>query len=191
MNSSASNTIRIGRTVPGYVVPVINERAVRAAAGILFLIGGISFAATIFQSSLVPLQRFGVLFMIDMLIRITGGDRWSPTLTLGRIITRKQSPQWVGAQQKEFAWWLGFGIAVTSCSVMGFSTGPLWVQLALCSVCLTLLFLETAFGICVGCMLQHVFGATTPRYCPGSTCEVDSNHEMSIAENIVPTPPNH
>jgi len=33
-----SKTIRFGETIPGYDVPVLNEREVRAAAGILFFL---------------------------------------------------------------------------------------------------------------------------------------------------------
>lgn len=122
------------------------------------------------------MQPFGLVFMIDMLIRVLAGDRWSPSLALGRVAVRRQRPEWVGAQQKAFAWWLGFGLALVSCSTMGLFAAPLWVTLALCSVCLTFLFLETAFGICVGCALQARFGKTAPRYCAGGTCDVPHTH---------------
>lgn len=163
---------RIGRVISGYRVPVVNERAVRAAAGILFLIGGVAFAAAIASGTSAPLQPFGLLFMFDMLLRVTLGDRWSPALALGRLVVRGQQPEWVGAPQKTFAWWLGLGLAFVSCASMGLFAAPLWLTLALCSVCLTLLFLETAFGICVGCALQARFGRTPPEHCPGGTCEV-------------------
>ena len=163
---------RIGQHVPGYVIPVINERAVRAAAGILFVFGGIAFATAFFTGSMQPLQPFGMFFMLDMLLRVTAGDRWSPTMMLGRLVVRRQQPEWVGAPQKEFAWWLGFGLAAVSCATMGLFAAPLWLTLALCSVCLVFLFLETAFGICVGCALQSRFSKQAPMYCPGGTCEV-------------------
>lgn len=167
---------QIGQYVPGYEVPVINERAVRAAAGILFLAGGAAMAAAVAAGSTQPMQPFGLFFMMDMLIRVLVGDRWSPTLALGRLAVRRQQPEWVGAEQKAFAWWLGFGLAVVSCSTMGLFAAPLWLTLALCSICLSFLFLETAFGICVGCALQARFGRTAPRYCPGGTCELPHEH---------------
>lgn len=163
---------KIGEIVPGYAIPVINERAVRAAAGILFLLGGVAFATAFFSGSIQPLQPFGMLFMVDMLLRVTAADRWSPSLALGRLVVRGQQPEWVGAPQKQFAWWLGFGLAFVSCAVMGFFAAPLWLTLSLCGLCLMLLFLETAFGICVGCLLQTRFGKNPPMYCPGGTCEV-------------------
>ncbi|MDJ1372605.1 DUF4395 domain-containing protein [Gulosibacter molinativorax] len=162
----------IGQYVAGYEIPVIDERAVRAAAGILFLLGGAAFATAAFTGSTQPLQPFGMFFMIDMLTRVVAGDRWSPTMALGRLAVRGQQPEWVGAPQKKFAWWLGFGLAAVSCGGMGFLAAPLAVTLALCGLCLTLLFLETAFGICVGCLLQARFGKQAPMYCPGGKCAV-------------------
>lgn len=177
--STAARAPRIGRIVPGYTIPVIDERAVRAAAGLLFLLGGAAFATALFTGSAQPLQPFGMFFMVDMLLRVTAGDRWSPTLMLGRVIVSRQRPEWAGAPQKEFAWWLGFGLALASCTSMGLFTAPLWFTLALCGVCLTLLFLETAFGICVGCALQTRFGKQPPMYCPGNTCEASSDIRMT------------
>ena len=168
---SALPAPRIGEIVPGYRVPVIDEPAVRAAAGILFLAGGAAFAVAVFEQSARPLQPFAVLFMADMLLRVAVGDRWSPTLALGRLVVRGQRPEWVGAPQKEFAWWLGLGLALASCSAMGVLAAPLWLTLALCGLCLSLLFLETAFGICVGCALQARFGRRPPEHCPGGSCD--------------------
>lgn len=163
---------RIGRNVPGYEVPVINEHAVRAAAGILFLCGALVSTAALFTGTAQPLKPFGMYFMMDMLIRLTAGDRRSPTMTLGRLAVRQREPLWVGAPQKEFAWWFGFGLALVSCASMGLFAAPLWVTLTLCAVCLTLLFLEAAFGICVGCSLYKHVGKQEPQYCPGGSCPV-------------------
>lgn len=179
-NLAGSDEPAVGRWVPGYDVPVVNERAVRAAAGILLLGGGIAWGLALSSGSTRPLQPFGLFFMIDMLLRVTVGDRWSPTLALGRLVVSGQRPEWVGAPQKVFAWWLGFGLALTSCATMGLLQAPLWVTLALCSLCLTLLFLETSFGICVGCALQKALTRTAPQYCPGDSCEVPESSETSV-----------
>ena len=93
-------------------------------------------------------------FILDMTIRIILGDRWSPTLALGRLIVIRQNPEWVGERQKEFALWLGSVLATVSCSTMELFAAPFWATLALCGLCLAMLFLETAFGICAGCTLQ-------------------------------------
>lgn len=171
---------RIGAIVPGYNVPVINERAVRAAAGILFLIGGWAFVTAATTGAMRPLQVFGMLFVADMLIRITAGDRWSPAMALGSLAVRGQRPEWVGASQKEFAWWLGIGLAIISCSTMGLFAVPLAVTLSLCGICLSFLFLETAFGICVGCALQSLLGTEAPRYCSGDSCAARNSDTRPI-----------
>lgn len=166
----------IGRWVTGYSVPVINERAVRAAAALLLLSGVVAWGFTLYTGSMRPLQAFGMFFMFDMLLRVIAGDRWSPSLALGRLIVSRQQPEWVGAPQKAFAWWLGFALALVSCASMGLLLAPLWVTFALCGVCLTLLYLETAFGICVGCALHSACSKSPTQHCPGGTCDVSHNH---------------
>lgn len=163
----------IGTWVPGYSVPVINERAVRAAAGILFLLGAIAWGTALATGSMQWLKPFGFLFVIDMGIRVTLGDKWSPTMMLGRLAVLGQKPEWVGASQKGYAWWLGLFMASTFCALTGFLNAPLGVALMLCGLCLSLLFMEAAFGICVGCKLQALFGKVEPMYCPGGTCQVE------------------
>lgn len=177
-NCPAHARPRIGKIVPAYVVPVINERAMRAAAGILFLFGAAAFASAFFTWSMQPLRPFGMFFMFDRMLRVIAGDRWSPSLALGGLIVRRQRPEWVGASQKEFAWWLGFALAAISCASMGLFAASHWIPLALCGIRLTLLFAETAFGICVGCALQARFGKQSPMHCPGGNCDV------AIAEKV-------
>jgi len=163
----------IGAWVDGYDIPVINERAARAAAGLLFLFGAIAWGLALHTGSTQPLRPFGMFFMLDMALRVGLSDRWSPTLALVRLIVSRQVPEWVGAPQKAFAWWLGFGLVVVACASMGLLQAPAWVTLAICAGCLIMLFLETAFGICVGCSLQRLFTKQSPQYCPGGSCEMD------------------
>lgn len=68
--------------VPGYNIPVINERAVRVSAGILFLGGAIAYGTAIVTDSPEALKPFGMFFIIDMALRLILGDRWSPTIAL-------------------------------------------------------------------------------------------------------------
>ena len=103
--SAAQPSPLIGTMRAGFDIPVINERAVHAAAGILFLAGAVAFGFAVATGTTQPLKPFGMFFMLDMLLRVNAGDRWSPTLTLGRLLVRRQTPEWVGAPQKAFAWW--------------------------------------------------------------------------------------
>src|SRR5690606_19365407 len=104
----------LGKMIPGYDIPVINERAVRAGAGLLFLGGAITYGIAFTTNSPDALKPFGMFFIVDMALRIILGDRWSPSLALGRLIVIRQKPEWVGARQKEFAWWLGFVLATVA-----------------------------------------------------------------------------
>lgn len=177
----------VGRIIPGYQIPVINERAARAAAGILFLVGILAYSNALHTGDAAALKPFGMLFMFDMAVRLIAGDRWSPTMALGRLVVRGQQPEWVGAPQKEFAWWMGLLIAAISCVTMGFLSAPFWVTMAICGVCVTLLFLESAFGICVGCKLQTLFSKQEPMYCPGGTCEVPEVPEKDAQSTVSKT----
>lgn len=166
----------VGQWVPGYEIPVINERAVRAGAGLLMVLGAVAIAFAWKYGDRNMLKPFGIYFMFDMATRLFLGERFAPSLIIGKFIVRKQRPEWVGASQKVWAWWLGYGMALTSCFAMGYFGAPLAVLLALCGLCVSFLFFEAAFGICVGCSLQKVFSKTKPQYCAGGSCEVDHHN---------------
>lgn len=160
----------IGEYVEGIDVPVVDERAVRASAGLLFLFGIIAVMTGAFTGELQLLRAFGMTFLLDMSMRLFVGTRYTPSLVIGSLIVRRQRPEWVGAQQKKLAWVIGLVLAFVSCTAMGLLGVAAEVQLAMCSVCLVLLFIESAFGICVGCELQRLFSREKPQLCAGDTC---------------------
>lgn len=160
----------IGEYVEGIDIPVVNERAVRASAGLLFLFGMVGFMTAALTGELQLLRAFGMVFLLDMAMRLFVGTRYTPSLVIGSLIVRRQRPEWVGAQQKKLAWIIGLVLAFVSCTAMGLLGVSAEVQLALCSICLGLLFIESAFGICVGCELQRRFSRETPQLCAGDTC---------------------
>ncbi|TFB73808.1 DUF4395 domain-containing protein [Cryobacterium flavum] len=133
-----------------------------------------SFPRRTFRDALTgnfaPLRAFAFLFLVDMMLRLFVSARYTPSLLLGGLVVRRQHPEWVGADQKKLAWQLGLGMAFTSCMVMGFFGVSGTVTLMLCGICLSILFLETAFGICVGCSLYRIFATKKPELCPGDTC---------------------
>ena len=91
--------IGFGETVPGYDVPVLNEREVRAAAGILFFFALVSFLNSWLMGNFRLTQIFVIAFLIDFTIRIFINPRFSPSMILGRLAVRKQAPEWAGAPQ--------------------------------------------------------------------------------------------
>lgn len=168
--------IRFGETLPGYDVPVLNEREVRAAAGILFFFALVSFMNSWLMGNFRLTQIFVVAFLIDFSIRIFINPRFSPSLILGRMAVRRQQPEWSGAPQKRFAWAIGWTLAVVMfyLIVLNSVIGP--INLIVCATCLTLMFFESAFGICLACLIYNAFNARQARHCPGGTCEVFLPH---------------
>jgi hypothetical protein len=156
--------------VDGIDIPVLNERAVRASAGLLFLFGVVGFMVAALTGEFRPLRTFGMVFVIDLAIRLFVGTRFAPSLLLGSLIVRWQRPEWVGASQKTLAWSFGLGMALLSCLAMGWLGLPAAVTLTLCGLCLSLLFIESAFGICLGCELQRRLARTKPQLCAGDSC---------------------
>lgn len=168
----ATNTApRTGAHLNEYDVPVLDEHAVRIAAGILLAVGITAVTVTLAADATRPLQLFGLFFLVDMVARVFISDRLSLPPTLGRALTRRRLPLWVGAPQKVFAWWLAIGLAAISCITMSTGAVPLVVTLGLCGVCFTLLFLEAAFGWCVGCALHRRFSRQPTRHCANNTCD--------------------
>lgn len=160
-----------GERLDGHVVPVLNERAVRAAAGIVFFFAMVSFMNAWLVGNFQPTRVFVVAFLIDFTIRIFVNPTFAPSLILGQWMVRKQQPEWVGAPQKRFAWVIGFGLAAVMLVlvVIRHVIGP--VNLIVCAACLALLFFETAFGICIGCKVYNWFNKEQAQLCPGGVCE--------------------
>ncbi len=118
-----------------------------------------------------PTRLFVIVFLIDMTLRMLN-PRWAPSMIVGGWIVRQQTPEWVGAPQKRFAWGLGLllGVAMLYLMVLNRFMGP--VNMLVCASCLTLMFFETAFGICLGCKLYNVFNREKAQLCPGGVCEM-------------------
>jgi hypothetical protein len=155
-----------------FPIPVLNERAVRAAAGIVFFFAIVAFMNAWLVGNFQPTRVFVVAFLIDFTIRIFVNPTFAPSLILGQWMVRKQQPEWVGAPQKRFAWAIGFVLAAVMLYlvVIQHVIGP--VNLFVCAACLVLLFFESAFGICIGCKVYNAFHKEQAQLCPGGTCEV-------------------
>jgi len=157
--------------VPGYAVPVLNERAVRAAAGILFFFAVVAFMNAWLIGNFQPTRVFVVAFLIDFTLRLFVNPKFAPSLIVGQWMVRRQQPEWVGAPQKRFAWAIGFVLAAVMLYlvVIRHVVGP--INLIVCAACLVLLFFETAFGICIGCKVYNALQRDQAQQCPGGVCE--------------------
>ena len=170
--------IRFGEDVEGYNIPVLNEREVRAAAGLLFLLMFISILTVIMKGNFLMLKYAIVIFLTDFLIRVFINPKFAPTLILGRLIVFNQTPEYVGAKQKKFAWVIGLvlGIIMLVLQVIVNSFSP--ITGLICLICLIFLFFESAFGICLGCKFYGWFYKEKAQYCPGEVCEVKSRQPI-------------
>jgi hypothetical protein len=160
-----------GERIDGFAVPVLNERAVRAAAGIVFFFAMVSFMNAWLIGNFQPTRVFVVAFLIDFTLRIFVNPKFAPSMILGQWMVRKQQPEWVGAPQKRFAWSIGFvlALAMLYLVVIQHVIGP--INLIVCAACLVLLFFEAAFGICIGCKVYNAFSKDQAQLCPGGVCE--------------------
>jgi hypothetical protein len=165
-----------GESVAGFDVPVLNEREVRAAAGILFFFALVSFLNSWLMGNFRLTRIFVIAFLIDFTIRIFINPKFSPSMILGRLAVRGQVPEWSGAPQKRFAWAFGWVLAVVMVYLIVINNviGP--INLIVCATCLTLLFFESAFGICLACKVYSAFSRQQAQHCPGGTCEAFTPH---------------
>src|SRR4051794_17396194 len=158
--------------------PVVNERAVRAAAGIVMALAAVAIAYSYFDHNSTPIRVISVVVAVDLALRqVAGLTPLSPIGTLATFLVRGQTPEWVGVTQKRFAWALAFGMALliailSNSGVRG--TGIQLIGLAL----ITLLWLESVVGFCVGCFIYSrliqadlVHPEDAPA-CGGNSCQI-------------------
>jgi hypothetical protein len=183
-----SKTIRFGEDVAGYSIRVLNEREIRAAAGIMFLATFLSFMLILFENNFLPIKYVITLFLTDFFIRVFISPGFSPTLIIGRLIVGRQTPEYVGASQKRFAWIIGLVLSATMFIFMVVVNAYSPITGITCLICLIFLFFESAFGICLGCKFYSLFYKGKARYCPGEVCEKRSRQDIqktSAAQLIV------
>ena len=173
-----SKTIQFGEDVAGYDIRVLNEREIRAAAGILFLATFLSLMFILFDNNFLPIKYVITLFLTDFVIRVFINPKFSPTLIIGRMIVGRQTPEYVGARQKKFAWIIGLVLSATMFIFMVLVNSYSPITGIICLVCLIFLFFEAVFGICLGCKFYPLFFKGKTQYCPGEVCDVRSKQEI-------------
>ena len=166
-----------GENITSYSVPMLNEREIRAGAGILFFIGLITFMIAILTNNFIPAKFMIIGFLIDFIIRIIN-PKYAPSLVIARFFVSGQTPEFVGAKQKRFAWMVGVILAIIMFYTMVINDirGP--VNVIICGSCLLLLFIESVLGICLGCKLYNLFDKEQAQYCAGGVCEIKEKHPI-------------
>jgi len=170
--------IKFGEDVEGYNIPVLNEREIRASAGMLFLFMLISLMMILFKGDFLMIKYVIILFLSDLLIRVFVNPRFSPTLILGRLIVSRQIPEYVGAAQKKMAWKIGIILATLMFVLLVVLNSYSIITGLTCLVCLIFLFFEAVFGICLGCLVYRWYYKEKAQYCPGEVCDVKSKQAI-------------
>lgn len=178
---------RYGQFIPGLRIDdeeisygVVNEREVRAAAGIMLLIGLSTFWYITVTGDYTPIYFVVPLFWLDFFLKSVINTQYSIFGFIAGFIVRKQKPEYVGAVQKRFAWSLGLLMATAMFIVAIFLGIRGAVPFAICMTCLSFMWLESSFGICVGCKIYNFLLAKNiiakpkqkPR-CPGGSCSLN------------------
>ncbi|MGZ3763130.1 MAG: DUF4395 domain-containing protein [Mucilaginibacter sp.] len=170
--------IQFGETVEGYDIPVLNEREIRASAGILFLAVFFSLMLILFKGDFVLAKYVITIFLTDFIIRVFVNPRFSPSLIIGRLIVRNQVPEYVGARQKKFAWIIGVIFSGTMFIFLVIVNAFSPITGIICLMCLIFLFFESAFGICLACKFYAMIYKEKVQYCPGEVCDMKSKQDI-------------
>jgi hypothetical protein len=178
MKTNMKKLIKFGEDVEGYNIPVLNEREIRAAAGILFLATFTSLMFILFKGNFIPIKYVIILFLTDFIIRVFINPNFSPTLIIARLIVRNQTPEYVGAAQKKFAWIIGVVLSATMFVFFIIVNAFSPITGITCLICLIFLFFESVFGICLGCKFYPLFFKDKVQYCPGEVCDVKQKQDI-------------
>jgi hypothetical protein len=176
------SVISFGEKIEGIDYKVLNEREVRATGGLLFLTVLVTMVAAILFKNYAPIPYVSGFIVLNFIISVFINPKYAPANSIARLIVSKQEPIYIGAIQKRFAWSLGLILAsiVFTLSIPLQGDPAIFESVCLlCLLCMLLMFIETAFGICIGC--QFYFLALKLRLmkkpevkpnCMGNSCEV-------------------
>jgi hypothetical protein len=174
----------MGKRIPGQIVegrsaPVYDEHEVRAAAGLTLAAATIAFCYAYFEHRFLPIKAVSTFFFVEFLIRVFVGFQYSPTGLISRVLVYRREPQWVSAKPKRFAWTLGLIMAgsmtvITNVDIHGM------LPRVICLICIALMWMEAALGICLGCeihgfLVRRGVRAVDPGIeCAGGVCDVSA-----------------
>ena len=176
--------IQFGEQVEGYNIRVLNEREIRASAGILFLATFTSLMLILFKNDFLLIRYVISIFLVDFIIRVFLNPKFSPTLIIGRLIVRSQVPEYVGARQKKFAWTIGVILSATMFVFLVIVNATSPITGIICLICLVFLFFESAFGICLGCKFYSLFYKEKAQHCPGEVCDKKSKQNIQKTSGL-------
>lgn len=173
-----------GEYIKGKKYRVLDERIVRGSAGVMLLLAFIAFVNGFILQKYIIIPYISGFLALNFLIGIFINPKFSPTMFVSWILVRKQSALPIGAIQKKFAWSLGLILATTIFILSLFLLSDISYfdpVCMLCLICIALLYLESVFGICVGCKLYHlsvnlklIRAPKEKPNCMGDACDVET-----------------
>lgn len=172
------NIFSFWETVHGYEVKVLNEREVRAAAWLMFTAAMIAFMNAWLVWNFLFIKIIVIIFILDFTIRIFINPKYSPILILGKLIVANQEVEYVAAEPKKFAWILGLVFATIMFFLVIVQNITWPINLLLCFVCLSLLWGEALFGICIGCKIYSMIYKKNTGLCPGWACKIKIKEDI-------------
>ena len=167
-----------GESIDAYDFKVINEREARASAGLMFLFGLLSMFSVYLFRTLLWAELFTMTFIFEFFVRLVFAPKYAPYMMIASFIVHNQEPEWVEAKPKKFAWALGGVLALIMSYYLLFDVISL-ARFSICVVCLSLLFLESAFGICLGCKIYHFLEIKLHK-CPGGVCQTNMKRAYEL-----------
>jgi len=186
--------ISFGEFEEGKKYKVLDERAMRASAGIMLALTLIAFSNGFLLQKYFVIPYITGFLLVNFVIGIFINPKFSPTVFIGTLIVKKQSPLPIGAIQKKFAWSLGLTLSAVVFVLSLLLQNDIYYfdsVCLLCILCIALLFFETAFGICVGCELYHIairlklFPAPKEDEkpnCMGDSCAISEKNDSTPSE---------
>lgn len=178
---------QFGETIPNLKIdgkeapyPVLNERDARAGAGLMLAVGIIAFMFAFFEKYYLFIDVTVILFVLEFSVRLINPNL-APFYSIGKLTVKRMRPEYTGAAQKRFAWALGLAMALTvAIMIYGFEIRGI-ANLTFCLVCLMLMWLESSFGICLGCKMYYslmnlglIKKPEIMPTCPGGACPIPS-----------------
>jgi hypothetical protein len=178
-----SNLFCSGENIAEYDYPVLNERAVRASAGIMLLLASIASINGFILNKFIVIPYIVGFLLLNFLVGVFINPKFVPTYFVGKWIVSKQKPIYIGAIQKRFAWSLGVILSATIFILSLFlinDSSYFNIVCPLCLICIILMYFESVFGICIGCKLYFLAiklklikkSKHNPK-CMGDSCEIN------------------
>jgi len=167
-----------GEKVKWFDIKVFNEREIRAAAGILFTFAFIAFMNSWLLWDFTYTKIFVIIFITDFVIRLFINPKFAPSMILARIFVANQKPEYVGAPQKKFAWWLWLALSLVILYTLVLNN-IVWPQnMIICVVCLLLFWIESMFWICIWCKMYNLFNKNKFELCAWGVCENNKKEKV-------------